>query len=415
MKNKQKQILILCAVSLMSVSSLMAQLKISAEYRPRTEYRHGYKAMVTDKDDAAFATSQRTRLNLSFNSEKVKYQLSLQDIRIWGDLGQLSSTSNQLMLQQGWAEYLFTKECSMKLGRQELDYDDARILGNVDWTQQGRSHDVALFKYEKGFKLHVGLAFNQNSDLLKTTDYTLANNYKSMQFVWFNKKFDKLGLSLLFLNNGLQKNVDTTAYSQTVGTRLTYDLKSVSLFGATYYTMGRDKAWKELAAYYASLGANMKLNEKWSATLGWELLSGTSQIDKTNTKNNSFNPLYGTNHKFNGFMDYFYVGNHLNSVGLNDIYGTLNYKKGKFNVGLTPHYFMAAADVSDAGTKMDKALGTEVDLVAGYKLADNVTLSAGYSQMFGTKTLQKLNAGSDCKATNNWAWVMISFKPDFLK
>lgn len=410
----------------MSVSSLLAQLKVSAEYRPRTEYRHGYKAMVTDKDDAAFATTQRTRLNFTFNSEKVKYRLTIQDVRIWGDQSQLSTTSNQLMVQQGWAEYMFSNECSMKLGRQELDYDDARILGNVDWTQQARSHDVALFKYEKGYKLHVGLAFNQGTDLLKTTNYEVANNYKTMQFVWFNKKVQNLGVSLLFLNNGLQnKSTDPTpvykvAYSQTLGSRLTYDEKNWSLNGAFYNTSGEDATLRKLAAYYASLGANIKLSEKWGGALGWELLSGTSEVDKkdANYTNHSFNPFYGTNHKFNGSMDYFYVGNHINSVGLNDLFGTLSYKNGKFNAGLTPHFFLAASDVvdpTDATKTMDKALGTEIDLMAGYKLADNVTLSAGYSQMFGTNTLQKLNAGSDYNATNNWAWVMISFKPDFLK
>ncbi len=33
----------------------------------------------------------------------------------------------------------------------------------------------------------------------------------------------------------------------------------------------------------------------------------------------AFTPLYGTNHKFNGWMDYFYVGNHGSSIGLQDI------------------------------------------------------------------------------------------------
>ncbi|MDZ7608893.1 MAG: hypothetical protein U5K79_25710 [Cyclobacteriaceae bacterium] len=37
--------------------------------------------------------------------------------------------------------------------------------------------------------------------------------------------------------------------------------------------------------------------------------------DLTDTNDKSFNPLYGTNHKFYGYMDYFYVGNSHGQVG----------------------------------------------------------------------------------------------------
>jgi hypothetical protein len=63
---------------------------------------------------------------------------------------------------------------------------------------------------------------------------------------------------------------------------------------------------------------------------------------------------------------------------------------------------------------MAKSLGTEIDLMAGYKLADIVQLSCGYSQMFGTETLKALSGG-DQHVANNWAWVMITFKPELIK
>lgn len=409
-----------------SSNQLMAQFQLSAEYRPRTEYRHGFKAMLTEDDKAAFFVSQRMRLNAAYSLDKLKFGLSIQDVRVWGDVTQQSSTSNQLMLYQGWAEYMFSKQFSMKIGRQDLKYDDERIFGNVDWGQQARSHDLFLLKYEKSFKLHLGIAFNQDSEKTKGTDYNISGNYKTMQFVWFNKKINSLGLSLLFLNNGLQNKstaaipVYKTSFSQTFGTRLTYDKNAFSWYGSTYYTTGKDITLRDVSAYYANLGFTANLDKKWIAGLGWELLSGTSQKEKktnVNYTNKSFTPFYGTNHKFNGYMDYFYVGNHLNSVGLNDIYGNITYKKNKFNATITPHLFYAANDVlnpSVTGELMAKSLGTEIDLVAGYKLADIIQLSCGYSQMFGTETLEVLSGG-DHTVTNNWAWVMITFKPEFIK
>lgn len=427
MKTTVKQLIISSLLAISPFTNLDAQLKISAEVRPRAEYRHGYKSLVKDNDEEAFQISQRTRLNFNYNSEKVKYQISLQDVRLWGDVSQLTTASTQLMLQQGWAEYLFTNILSLKIGRQELNYDDSRILGNVDWTQQARSHDIALLKYEKNFKLHFGLAFNQGADKLINTNYEVVNNYKTMQFLWFNKKINDLNVSLLFLNNGMQnKSADVipvfkTVYSQTIGSKLGYNMESVSVFGAGYYTFGKDVTMRKLSAYYASAGANITLNTNLSAELGWELLSGTSQLEKAKNAdytNKSFNPFYGTNHKFNGHMDYFFVGNHLNSVGLNDLNANLSYKKGKFNATLTPHYFWAANDIINpdvVGGSMPNYLGTEIDFTIGYRLADNVQLSGGYSQMFGSKLLNILNPTGDINASNNWAWMMLSFKPDFLK
>lgn len=405
---------------------LSAQLNLTAEYRPRTEYRHGYKTMLNQGDEAAFFTSQRTRLNFDYKGEHTKYMLSIQDVRVWGDHFQLSNTSQQLMVHQAWTEYAFSKQLSLKAGRQELVYDDARILGNVDWAQQARAHDLALLKYEGNFKLHIGAAFNQLNEKLINTNYPITN-YKTMQFVWFNKKLSDVNLSLLLLNNGFQYEDNSTpalgtiyknVYSQTAGGRLTYDIQKLSLATAAYYTGGKDAQSRTLSAYYLAAEANLKLNSTINITAGYELLSGTSDFEKvanpTTYVNRSFNPFYGTNHKFNGHMDYFYVGNYLNKNGLNDLYASLNYKKNKFSIGTTIHSFAAANKVRAlTGDEMDAQLGVETDIYAGLDLNDQVKLTVGYSQMFGTATLEKVSGGSS-GVSNHWAFAMLAFKPKFL-
>jgi hypothetical protein len=119
LKNLQFRLLAICFVSFLSVSQLMAQFKLSAEYRPRTEFRHGYKTLFTQDDQAAFFTSQRMRLNAAYVFDKLKFGLNIQDIRVWGDVAQQNNTSNQLMLSQGWAEYMVSNAFSVKIGRQE--------------------------------------------------------------------------------------------------------------------------------------------------------------------------------------------------------------------------------------------------------------------------------------------------------
>ena len=59
---------------------------------------------------------------------------------------------------------------------------------------------------------------------------------------------------------------------------------------------------------------------------------------------------------------------------------------------------------------MDNYLGTEVDVTVGYSLHKNIGISAGYSQMFGTETLEVLKGGNK-DLDNNWAYVMVNFNP----
>lgn len=405
-----------------------AQFSISGELRPRTEYRHGFKNLVSEDAKAAFQISQRTRVNAAYTFKNLEFGISVQDIRLWGETPQLTATSNRFMLHQAWAEIGLSQNLALKLGRHELVYDDARILGNVDWAQQGRSHDLALLKYENKFKLHVGIAFNQQFDQLLSTKYDLTTNYKSLQFLWYNKQIKNLSVSVLVLNNGMEykyvkDSVDMfkTVFSQTMGTHLNYKTEKLTVYGNVYYTIGKDANDRNLNAYNFMVAGDYKFSKNWGIGLGVETLSGTSQKEKKenpNYTNKSFNPFYGTNHKFNGFMDYFYVSNHLNSVGLNDLFMITNFKKNKTSVSLTAHLFSAAADVikpNQAETiLLGKNLGTELDLIYSYKINEIANVSVGYSQMFGSETLQALKGG-DYKQTNNWVWAMISFKPTFFK
>ncbi|MCK5639122.1 MAG: hypothetical protein KAH67_10435, partial [Flavobacteriaceae bacterium] len=58
--------------------------------------------------------------------------------------------------------------------------------------------------------------------------------------------------------------------------------------------------------------------------------------------------------------------------------------------------------------------GTEIDLALGYKAYKSVMFNVGYSHMFANDTMELLKGG-DANGTNNWAWVMVTFKPNFFK
>lgn len=425
MKTKLQNAFLILAIALPSMAS--AQFVLSGELRPRVEYRHGFKSPATADKDAAAFVSQRSRLNIAYKNEKMKFGLSLQDVRVWGDVAQLNLSDNSFSMHEAWGEFFFTPEFSVKAGRMELVYDDSRILGNVDWAQQGRSHDIGLLKYEKNaWKVHAGMAYNQDQEGLDGRIYTVIGNYKTMQLLWINHNEGNLDLSALFLNNGKQymelgeETTFPTRYSQTIGATGTYKLKPIQLNASIYKQMGKEIGDKKLNALQFAINAKWSVNESFSLTPGFEYLSGTSQKDAVApnyNEINSFNPFYGTNHKFNGHMDYYYVGNHINSVGLQDLFLKLNYSKNKLSVGADLHLFSAAADIldpNDLPNTLNNNLGQELDLYIGYKLAAGVMLNVGYSHYFTTESTIALKGG-DKNETSNWAWASITFKPELFR
>ena len=236
-----------------------------------------------------------------------------------------------------------------------------------------------------------------------------------------------INASFLAVNNGAQSPVaiNSTRFSSTAGPYLEYKKDKVVASVRGYYQIGVDVSKKDMQAYFAGVDFSYTLMKKLTLGIGGEIISGQSQTDTTKAYkdvNHSFNPLYGTAHKFNGYMDYFYVGNHANSVGLNDFYFKAKYKAEKWWIALDAHQFIAAADVLDKKeltttgkyTAMFSTLGTEIDLTFGYNLTKGVSLQIGYSQMFATETMEALKGGSKDE-TNNWMYLMFTFKPQFLK
>ncbi len=420
-----KKILFSAIMATCLTTSLIAQqFGMTGELRPRYEYRHGFKTLSSPGDEAASFVSQRARISLNYSTEKYKVFFSLQNVRVWGDVSTLSNDDKfGVTFHEAWGEYFFNPKFSIKLGRQEINLDDQRIFGAVNWAQQARSHDALIAKFKTGEKgkLHLGFALNANGESLFEEAY-IVNQYKNFQYAWYHTNFSEaLGLSILFLNNGMPYNPLNTsqkiAYSQTFGGRLTYNKNRLIADAATYFQIGEtatslktDKV--DLSTYYFTVNAKFKFTDEFLAGVGLEILSGNDQ-GSNSTQNKAFKPFYGTNHKFNGWMDYFYVGNHMNSVGLIDINTPFIYKKNKFSAVLIPHFFSAEGDLLNAdSTKADAYLGTEIDLNLGYKIHKNIDFNVGYSHMFASESMEILKGGSK-NETNNWAWVMVTFKPTF--
>jgi hypothetical protein len=122
-----------------------------------------------------------------------------------------------------------------------------------------------------------------------------------------------------------------------------------------------------------------------------------------------FSPMYGSRAKFYGIMDYFFESAYINGFtpGLQNAFIGGFYKpNAKFNCSLTYHYLATATEL----TKLDRTLGHSIDIQASYRFAKDIVLEAGYTQMHGTETMDRLKQGEGNKRAR-WGWFSLVISP----
>lgn len=394
------------------------EVSVSAQIRSRAEYRNGALSPRGEGVDAAGFVNERARLSIGYKRQDLEMKFSAQHVGVWGQ-DALVDKNGRFILNEAWAKIGLTDYLFLQLGRQSLSYDDERILGGLDWNVAGRYHDALKIGYEKGaHKLHAILAFNQNDE--KTNGGTYYDNsstglYKNMQTLWYHYQAGgelPLGVSLLVMNLGKEAGTSedpSTKYLQTYGTHITYNPGIVNLSGSFYYQSGKTTSSRNVSAYMGSIKATIDCCPAVSINVGEDYLSGSK---KATGDYKAFDPLYGTHHKFYGAMDYFYASSFQSGYtpGLSDTQLGITYKaSAPLKLSLNYHYFATGVKLEG----LDRALGSELDFQVDWQIKKDVSLTAGYSTMFGTKTMDAVKGGSH-DSWQDWAFVSLNINPKFL-
>ena len=376
----------------------------------------------------------RVRINADYQRRGLQVHAVVQNKAVWG-----ASGNQALNLYEGWAKISARNGLFAQLGRVALAYDDERIIGPNDFAVASKTHDVARLGYEgNGHKAHVILAYNQNSsNVYNGTYYTGgAQPYKTMQTAWYHYDVPKfpLGASLLFMNMGLQAGTNNTkdwnyktngartVYQQMYGAYVNYHPRGLTIEGSYYRQGGRivntDMTAPEIDAWMASAKVTVAPTDKYGVTVGYDYLSGDDYVPDLyggkfgmvrHDVIKGFSPLYGSNKKFYGIMDYFYESAYAHGFtpGLQNVFIGPYYKpNGKFACRATYHYMAVATKVST----LDRTLGHCIDLQASYQFTKDIALSAGYTQMMGTETMERLKQ-DDSSQQARWGWFSLVISP----
>ena len=390
-----------------------------------------------ENEDRSHFLFGRTRLVVDYERKGLQAHAVIQNKAVWGMNGNQS-----LNLYEGWVKMTAKNGLFIQAGRVALAYDDERIIGPNDFATAALSHDIVRAGYEGyGHQLHAILAYNQNGDNVYDGTYydNGAQLYKTMQTVWYHYDVPKfpLGASLLFMNLGLQagrykqvqdkvvedeNNPPCTKYQQMWGGYLNFHPKYLTLEGSYYRQTGKvvnaDKRSKPIKAWMASVKATVKPADSYGFELGYDRLSGDDYVPVAyggplvmvnHPEIKGFTPLYGSRTKFYGIMDYFYESAYTNGFtpGLQNAFVSVFGKPtDKLDCSATYHYLAVATELA----VLNRTLGHSIELQASYQFSKDISLSAGYTQMFGTETMACLKQDGSSKRAR-WGWFTLVVSP----
>jgi hypothetical protein len=391
------------------------EIKLSGQFRERSEFdTKSFK--IGQSSDVYHWLRTRLRADAAIN-EQVNVVFEVQDARQYGVPASTMNTGSPAFdLRQGFLEVknLCDMPVTVKLGRQVLSYGDERLLGAIDWNNQGQSFDAALARIGSvEFSVDIfGAAIARNSNAIQyTRDHFLAGAWAK----WIPKEV-RLTFQGFALHDNPAFEYDANRREQrtTLGIYggghfegFDFEIDGAYQTGIIEQNMLHGE-WK-LSANLIGLRIGYTLKELANLRIGigYDRLSGTDP-KSTDSTFGAFNTLYATNHKYYGFMDIFTdIPRQTMQMGLQDIIVQLSCEPVTgFRLAADGHLFSTTIDPADIDPIITakKNIGMELDLTGSVKVAKVVNVTLGFSLFDRDKDALLFSTSS--RKTTNWAYVM---------
>lgn len=344
------------------------KIGLEGQYRPRLIIDSG-RDLVDDTFAENEYVTHRARLGITAQSVKgMTLTLRVQDVRVWGEERHTlhDATANGFDAHEAFLVLPIMEGVSIKLGRQEIIFDNARLVGNVGWTQRAQSFDGGRAMWRSP-SFDADLLMTVVSENDQDPDGATANPKE----VLFGGAHGTLKLSpaltasfsLLHRRN---KDVETRT---TAGVMVQGKAAGAHYSGELYRQLG-DLGEESISAMLVALRAGYTLETtlKPTVTVWGEYLSGSAD----GKRHEVFNTLYATNHKFYGEMDFFLAAPVL---GLMDVGGRLAVKATEAVSAHVDFHRLATVEEDADG---NKDLGNEIDLKLVWKANPNLAFRALY-------------------------------------
>jgi len=399
--------------------------KIGGEERVRYEFRRNFDFSNNQKDNGGQLLN-RFKVNLTADLTD-EYLNKVATVFIEGldarDYGyQVKATSGQtdrFDLHQAFVTMynILGSDVDVKLGRQELNYGEKRLIASPTWLNAVRSWDGAVIHYHKG-GLYSDLIYGQNvqyqDEQFNTSsgNEILAGIYSGYQATavspllewYYLDQNDSRATSLIRRETaGGRIKIKTTADSK-------LDIEVPYQWGRT----GTTASSKIVRAYAFHANFSKDFAElPWTPqmNIAYDEASGTQ---KPNSKySNTFVPLYQTVHEPYGELDFFRWQN-VRNPEFNVIFSPT--AKFRFTPQVDFFWLQSKNDswYNSAGTVVRTKLtgvrnpyvGTETSLRFYYDFTANIKLETGYAHFFSGGFVKDTGANDDA----DWIYSQLTLK-----
>jgi len=258
-------------------------------------------------------------------------------------------------LNQLYLDYQMNDESKFRFGRQRIILDNQRFVGGVGWRQNEQTFDALTFKtkaigrtdFSYSYVGYVRRIFGETVPAGKSNvDTHLLNAKIALNDSWSVTPY------YYYIDDQ-----DVTAFSTaTAGVRVTGGLKAgdgmVNLVGE--FATQTDVADNPVSydAQYFNVGGAWVMDNGLSLGLAYESLGGDESEAGA-----SFRTPLATLHAFQGWADMFLL---TPNEGINDLYATVKFKAGKWNLTGVYHDFSSESGSGDFGTEFDLSAGTKI-------------------------------------------------------
>lgn len=416
-------------------TSINGELRLRPEFRDQADFNDA-------RNDTQSFYGQRIRLGVNAKiTPDLSGYVQLQDTRTWGNdlfTDTIGNTNQGVDIHQGFVLWnnLGGHPLGLKVGRQELNYGDQRLIGGFGWSNNGRAFDALKLMYATDM---VDLDFwtakvvEANSCNVTTSPAVgcalpTAGADEDTDFYGLYATFktlipdNNLQAYLLYNRNGSDANgndeIDLSEY--TLGARLAGKVSGVGIdyTGEVAYQLGdnggsggatTDKV--DISAWALAVEAGYTIPATWSPRVAveYDLASGS---DDPTDEDNTFNNLFPTNHLHYGYMDY------QAWMNMQDIVLKVSAKPSdKCWIYLAYHMFTLAEEADAwyganglprpgfgaSAANTEDEVGQELDLVARHTFNPNLKVEAGISQFFAGDFIESVVAESE---DSTWAYIM---------
>lgn len=369
----------------------------------------------------------REKVHLGYNADWFAVYTEGRDSRAWQDNDTKNLGQDPLELYQAYAILGNAKEfpLTVKVGRQELLYGDERLVGPSDWSNTGRVFDAVKLRWQaKDWWVD---AFASHVVAVNSTHFNSADVHDSFFGVYSSF------LNLVPIQESqfyfLSRNVDVGSYA---GTKP----RDIYTLGLRFKSLpGKLRGWDYSVEFVQQLGSintgAVRLHQQANALAvaagyTWEKTFATPRIgleydyssgdnDPNDTKSETLDNLFPTNHKHYGTMDIVGWRN------LHDVRVSLSAKPHKkLAVNLDYHLFWLAnthdAFYPQSGSARSgngyglvpgysSFVGSELDLDVTYAITPWAGLRAGAGHFFTGGYIDASKAASGGAVDANWCYL----------